>query len=132
MTNLKLDPQGSHREPKGWYNHPATKMWRGYETALYAYIQQMVIEWKSRGYKSTIGDKAQATILRANELGIIDSADLRFPNWMQDKDFYSRLTSSHRTALLSKNYEWYSQFNWDEDHGVEPEGYDYVWANSRV
>ena len=30
MTLLELDPQGNHRVPKGWYNHPAVKMWRGH------------------------------------------------------------------------------------------------------
>jgi hypothetical protein len=72
MTLLELDPQGNHRVPKGWYNHPAVKMWRGHEYALYRYIQAMVSEWKSRGYKSTIGDKAKATIMRAIELGLLE------------------------------------------------------------
>jgi hypothetical protein len=128
MNLLELDPQGNRRIPKGWSNHPAVKMWRGSETALYQYIQQMVIEWKSRGYNSTIGDKAKATILRAHELEIIDSTVVTFPNWMQDTEFYHRLTSSHRTALLNKNYEWYSQFDWAEDPGHQPDTYEYVWG----
>lgn len=127
MTLLELDPQGNHRVPKGWVNHPAVKMWRGYEPALNQYIQQMVIEWKERGYKSTIGDKAQATMLRAQELGRVDLTTMVFPEWMQDADFYSELASSHRTALLNKDYEWYSQFDWPEDSGVRPETYDYIW-----
>jgi hypothetical protein len=130
MTLLELDPQGERREPRGWVNHPAVKMWRGYETALYQYVQQMVIEWKARGFKSTIGDKAQATILRADALGIIDSTVVTFPNWMQDTEFYDRVTSSHRHALLAKNYDWYSQFGWAEDSGSAPESYVYVWGES--
>lgn len=130
MNLLELDPQGNRRIPKGWSNHPAVKMWRGSETALYQYIQQMVIEWKSRGYNSTIGDKAKATILRAHELGIIDSTVMHFPNWMQDTNFYNQLTSSHRTALLNKNYEWYSQFDWAEDPGYQPDTYEYVWGQA--
>lgn len=130
MTNLQLDPQGNFRQPKGWYNHPATKMWRGYETALYQYIQQMVVEWKSRGFNSTIGDKAKATILRAEELGLVDTSDIKFPSWMENSKQYAQIASSHRTALLNKNYEWYSQFNWDEDGGVQPEDYEYVWIEA--
>lgn len=127
LTLLELDPQGEHREPKGWVNHPAVKMWRGYETALYRYIQSMVTEWKARGYNSTIGDKATATLLRAHELGIIDVREVNYPEWIQDSHLHSEIASSHRTALLNKNYEWYSQFGWDEDGGVKPETYNYVW-----
>lgn len=127
MTLLELDPQGNHRAPKGWVNHPAVKMWRGYETALYQYIQQMVIEWKSRGFNSTIGDKAKATMLRAHELGLIDIKYIKFPSWVEDYNTYGEIASSHRTALLSKNYEWYSQFGWAEDPGFRPETYEYIW-----
>jgi hypothetical protein len=126
MTLLELDPQGNVRIPKGWVNHPAVKMWRGHEVALYNYIQAMVDEWKSRGYNSTIGDKAKATLIRAYELGIIKSST-GVPSWMLDSDLFRDIASSHRVALLNKNYEWYSQFNWAEDKGACPEGYDYIW-----
>lgn len=126
MTLLELDPQGNHREPKGWVNHPAVKMWRGHEYALYRYIQAMVDEWIRRGYKSTIGEKAKATMLRAYELGLIDNVSSN-PKWMSDINYFSEIASSHRVALLSKDYEWYSQFGWHEDTGTRPETYDYVW-----
>jgi hypothetical protein len=127
MTLLELDPQGEHRVPKGWVNHPAVRMWRGHEMALHYYIQCMVAEWKRRGYKSTIGDKAKATIMRALELGIIDDANMFNPDWMRYRPQYKKIAASHRLALLSKDYEWYSQFNWEEDPGVRPETYEYIW-----
>ena len=126
MTLLELDPQGNHRSPKGWVNHPAVKMWRGHEAALYRYIQAMVDEWIRRGYKSTIGDKAKATLKRGYELGII-SQPASNPSWMSNTSFYSDTAASHRMALLNKDYEWYSQFKWPEDSGVRPESYDYIW-----
>ena len=126
MTLLELDPQGNHRVPKGWVNHPAVKMWRGHEVALYRYIIAMVDEWKSRGYKSTIGDKAHATIMRATELGRIDGHSDN-PNWLSSFDQFREIASSHRVALLNKDYEWYSQFKWREDTGSRPESYDYIW-----
>jgi hypothetical protein len=126
MTLLELDPQGEHRQPKGWKNHPATKMWRGHEVALNKYIQAMVVEWKKRGYKSTIGDKANATLARAVELGIT-SNDYKDPAWLADYNKFSQIASSHRLALLAKDYEWYSQFGWPEDTGKQPENYDYIW-----
>lgn len=127
MTLLELDPQGNHRTPKGWVNHPAVKMWRGYEMALYLYIQEMVAEWKNRGYNSTIGDKARATMLRAIELGLIDSKNYNNPTWLINTATFSDIATSHRKALLSKDYEWYHQFHWPEDKGMRPETYEYVW-----
>ena len=127
MTLLELDPQGNHRVPKGWVNHPAVKMWRGHEVALYLYVKAMVDEWVSRGYKSTIGDKAKQTMLTAIEKGLVSPSYSTPPRWMVDADMYRKVASSHRTALLSKDYEWYSQFRWPEDTGVRPETYDYVW-----
>lgn len=129
MNLLELDPQGNHRPPKGWSNHPAVKMWRGHEVALYLYIQDMVKEWKARGYNSTIGDKAKATMETAIKMGKISFGESSPPNWISDSEQFNVIASSHRKALLSKNYEWYSQFGWKEDTGIRPESYDYVWPN---
>lgn len=127
MTLLELDPQGNHRTPKGWVNHPAVKMWRGHEMALYLYIQAMVNEWKRRGYNSTIGDKAKETIKVALSNGLLGSAASTNPQWISDMQLFKRVASSHRLALLNKDYEWYSQFGWDEDPGHRPETYEYIW-----
>lgn len=130
MTLLELDPQGNHRTPKGWVNHPAVKMWRGHEMALYLYIQAMVNEWISRGYKSTIGDKARETIKVALHKGILGSSVSTNPLWISDTQLFKKVASSHRVALLNKDYEWYSQFGWPEDSGTRPETYDYIWPTS--
>jgi hypothetical protein len=127
MTLLELDPQGNHRVPKGWVNHPAVRMWRGYEYQLCEYVQSMVTEWKSRGYKSTIGDKAEQTRQQAIALGLIDPRSAVAPGWLTDKQLSEAVASSHRVALLNKDYEWYSQFDWAEDTGRRPDTYDYVW-----
>jgi hypothetical protein len=127
MTLLELDPQGNHRQAKGWRNHPAVKMWRGHEQALNNYVQFMVKEWKSRGYKSTIGDKAEITIKQAVRLGIVDPSNDTLPDWLTDPELREAVASSHRVALLNKDYEWYSQFDWVEDTGRRPDTYEYVW-----
>jgi hypothetical protein len=126
MTLLELDPQGEHRVPKGWANHPAVRMWRGHEVALHRYIQAMVDEWKRRGFKSTIGDKAKATLMRAYDLDLIQSPATN-PDWVSNYSYFGEIAASHRLALLSKDYEWYSQFQWPEDTGKRPETYDYIW-----
>lgn len=131
MTNLALDPEGNFRQPKGWRNHPAVKMWQGHEDALLSYIGAMVYEWKSRGYKSTIYDKAEQTYERALKLNLVrDEQPLTMPSWMYNGDLLENITSSHRLALLCKNYEWYSQYGWAEDTGTAPTSYEYTWATA--
>lgn len=125
MTLLELDPEGNYRKPKGWVNHPAVKLWRGHESALWYYVISMVHEWKYRGFKSTIGEKASKTLNVAIDNGLLDTVS--FPKWIEDQSKYEEIASSHRLALLAKDYAWYSQFNWPEDKGVAPTEYDYVW-----
>ena len=126
MTLLELDPEGNYRKPKGWANHPAVKMWRGHESALYVYVLEMVQEWKSRGFKSTIGDKATKTIKVAWE-NVLTPVEPTVPTWMSNAEELEAIASTHRQALLVKDYAWYSQFNWPEDNGVAPTEYDYIW-----
>lgn len=129
MTLLELDPQGNHRIPKGWVNHPAVKMWRGHESSLYMYVLEMVEEWKSRGFNSTIGDKATKTIRVAWD-NVLTDVEPTVPEWMSNTDELEVIASTHRQALLVKDYEWYSQFDWPEDTGVAPTEYTYVWPIS--
>jgi hypothetical protein len=125
MVLTKLDPEGNYREPKGWVNHPAVKMWRGHEGLLYQYILMMVTEWKNRGYKSTIADKATDTMTRF--INLIYDAHNSTPSWMINESEIDRVTSTHRKALLAKDYAWYSQFHWPEDTGAPITEYEYYW-----
>lgn len=131
LTLLELDPVGNHRTPRGWVNHPAVKLWRNHELALYEYIMTMVKEWHRRGYNSTIGDKATATIRVAFENALLP--DHRFDNrpaWLINSDRLALIVASHRKALLVKNYEHYSQFDWSENTYTAttiPREYEYVW-----
>lgn len=129
MTNLQLDPQGNFRRSRGWRNHPATRMWRGYEVTLFRYIDAMVTEWKCRGYKSTILDKAASTLNVAFANNLVTDRNVR-PSWMSDVDVFSRIAESHRRALLVKDYGWYSQFGWVEDSGFQENDYEYVWGEA--
>lgn len=129
LTITRLDPDGNDRDPKGWSNHPVVKMWRGYETVFVSYTLSTYFEWLSRGYKSTLLEKTLATYDKAVNLGRI-SREYVLPPWMTDTEYFSALCSTHRTALLCKNYEWYSQFNWQEDSGVKPETYEYLWPHN--
>lgn len=129
MTLLELDPQGDHRKPKGWANHPAVKMWRGHERFLVeCYLKAMVEQWiYIRGFKSTILDKATATINRAIELGLVDgTGDPVAPEWWANYSQLNTIMESHKKALLFKDYDWYSQKFPDlAKQEIYPP--DYVW-----
>jgi hypothetical protein len=129
LVLTSLNPQGEHRDPKGWRNHPAAKMWEGHEKALALYATIMCDEWLKRGYKSTMIPKINATFSRALELGRAEDK-LTFPWWMQDTAKYEEMASTHRVALLRKEYEWYSKFGWPEDNGYRPAHYQYLWPDN--
>lgn len=81
----------------GWYNHPAVRMWRGYEPALNAYAIACCDEWEHRGYEDNM-----------RELFLV-YADPPLPPW-----FGGPIHASHRAALLLKLPAYYEQFGWSE------------------
>lgn len=88
-----LNPENNSK----WKNHPAVRMWRGYELVLKYYMNCMIEEWINRGYKNT---------MELNK----DFDDKTIPDWIDN-----RLTYSHRANLLKKQPKHYNQFNWDVD-----------------
>jgi len=93
-----------------WYNHPAAKMWRGYENALVFYGLEMCDEWISRGYKDTCYDKICNYLVMFSELAE--------PPWFGNEDFHA----AHRSNLLRKDPIHYGQFGW-----TEPNDLPYIW-----
>ena len=106
VLNILLD-----RTPtKGWRNHPVTLMWAGYEPALQLYQNYTIQEWVDRGYKNTMQFED------INNLGII------MPPWLGLEEFHK----SHRSNLLRKDYEYYSQY-FNEDINQE-----YYWPSKEM
>lgn len=68
----------------GWINHPAVKMWRGYENALLKYAYYCFDEWIKRGGK--------------RNTRLTPPSSYALPKWFGDE----RLHSSHRSRLLLK------------------------------
>lgn len=89
----------------GWVNHPATKMWRGYENSLRWYLTHCINEWVKRGYKNTI------------PMPKLED-DPKAPGWVGDPKFHD----SHKSNLLRKFPVWYCQFGWDV-----PDNLPYYW-----
>jgi len=99
-------------ETKGWVNHPAAKMWTGYENALVIYGVAICDEWIRRGYKDTCRDKILA--YRKDSAVVV-------PRWLGEESIHA----SHRSNLLRKNPEFYGQYGW-----IEPDDLPYDWATS--
>jgi len=94
----------------GWPHHPAVLMWKGYEDSLVEYGITICTEWISRGYKDTCLDKIKAL-----------QSSVKFskpPNWWGN----NKVHSSHRAALLAKNFDHYSVFGWEELPEI-----NYIW-----
>lgn len=101
---------------KGWHNHPAVRMWRGYEVALLDYGIAMCDAWVGRGYNDTLKQR----FLDMQESLILDrlAEEDVLPPWWGD----AALHASHRSNLLRKMPEHYSKFRW-----TEPDNLPYVW-----
>lgn len=96
-------------ETRGWVNHPAVRMWRGYERVLIRYADAVCAEWLGRGYRDTCREKIQAYWdtfpMTANP-----------PKWLGDDAVHR----SHRSNLKRKDPEHYG-------HYTEPSDLEYLW-----
>lgn len=95
-------------QSKGWANHPAAIMWRGYEQALMVYGNACIYEWVSRGYNNTMPYWPARRLYEA-------------PWWLGNADFHR----SHQSNLLRKDAAWYSKWFHDVPHDLP-----YVWPAS--
>jgi hypothetical protein len=95
---------------KAWKNHPAVKMWQGYENALKLYLNKAIKIWISKGYKNNM------------QMEIIEGKII-LPKWFGNEKFHS----SHRSNLLRKNKEFYAKFGWKEQNNLE-----YLWPTKML
>lgn len=94
-----LDKRNNQKlEKVGWINHPATKMWDGYEYHLAEYGKAICVEWVSRGYNDSCFDKI-------SNLQLLFSKTEE-PWWLGDP----RLHLSHKAMLYKKSPEFYLNF----------------------
>jgi hypothetical protein len=83
------------KEIIGWPHHPATRMWAGYEGALWLYTIEIIGEWRSRGYKDSMLEKVSS--LCPTVPGQL------FPPWLGDENVHR----SHRANLVRKDPGYY-------------------------
>jgi hypothetical protein len=94
--------------PSRWANHPAVIQWKGYEDSLSYYGKVVCLEWRARGYNDNMLEKFKVACARTR------------PPWLGFEPFHS----SHRSNLLRKDKDYYSQFGWKE-----PADLPYVWPS---
>ena len=104
----------------GWSNHPAVKMWRGYEGSLYDYACAICDEWAARGFSN------QKMSLNLVIVAKRYKCRLQFcepPGWLGNKKFHA----SHRSNLLRKDPGHYGILGWRESNDMP-----YVWPCEEV
>ena len=87
----------------GWVNHPAVKMWRNYDTGLYAYLADIYRECVARGIKA---DKNWDAIEDMHEHNWHRGDNVVMPPWWNDE----RVHESHRNNLYVKDPDYYAAF----------------------
>ncbi|MDB1087587.1 MSMEG_6728 family protein [Streptomyces sp. ACA25] len=110
----------------GWRNHPAVRMWTGYEEALVRYGLETCRVWTAAGRPDTCAAslltdysaRYGTTAVRVQEQ-LAEAGEL--PPWLGDPAFHR----SHRSALVRKAPEFYGP----RFPGV-PDDLPYVWPAS--
>lgn len=91
----------------GWQNHPAVKMWKGFESHLVRYGIHICAEWKARGHADTCMDKICSFLFRESPS----------PEWITPD-----LCLSHQSNLIRKLPTYY------RPHFPEaPDNLPYLW-----
>lgn len=107
--------QALQRHSRGWKNHPATLMWRGFEKALLHYGLVVCEVWLGRGYNDSM------KIRFDGELQFHKNMKLLYPPWFGLDEFHL----SHRSNLIRKFPEYYRQ-----QFGDIPDDLPYYWPGS--
>lgn len=97
-------------ESKGWVNHPATKMWRGYEYELLKYSMAIRDELKERGFKWENNWHQLYDTFRRN----FNGTTAQIPFWQTNSEYFRKILNTHRANLFIKNKEHYTKYFLDE------------------
>lgn len=107
----------------GWANHPAVKMWDGYEDALGYYTIIICDTWTSYGYKDTCAKKVRELLPHLTP-AVVHYEPIRgtieIPKWLDDIE----VALSHRSNLIRKKPDWYGAV-WPD----VPNDLPYKWPN---
>lgn len=93
-----------------WANHPASKMWRGYEYQLAEYGLAVCREWKKRGYIDNTEKKIRSEQKKHRDKGL--------PEWFGNRKFHR----AHKSNLLRKN-----PLHYKDIFKNIPDNLPYIW-----
>ena len=96
----------SNKTKGAWVNHPAVKMWRNYDNALFSYLEAVKNECVSRGIQT---EKNWTAITDMHTNNYFRGTGFALPNWWGDE----RIHLSHRQNLYQKDPSWYGDFAYD-------------------
>jgi hypothetical protein len=118
--------RGLTRRGYGWRNHPAVKMWAGYEEALVRYGLDVCAVWSEPGRADTCAATMAVDLAAACGIDRVrGQADLaeagELPPWLGHEELHR----SHRSSLLRKDPEHYRPL-----FGDVPPDLEYVWPAS--
>ncbi|SBT63988.1 hypothetical protein GA0070622_0956 [Micromonospora sediminicola] len=118
--------RGLTRPDYGWRNHPAVKMWAGYEEALTRYGLDMCAVWCEPGRADTCAATLATDLATACGIAVIRTQDElastgELPPWLGRDDLHR----SHRSSLLRKDPAHYAPLFTDVSPDLE-----YVWPPS--
>lgn len=103
------------RTTGGWLNHPAVRMWRGYEDALVLYALAMCDTWRALGRADTVREQMLERCPGGEPPAV---SRVAFPTWLGDEAFHR----SHQSNLVRKDPAYYAP----RFPGV-PSDLPYVW-----
>lgn len=116
----------------GWKNHPAVRMFEGYENALYAYLRAIRNEMESRGYKWEKNWEVIEDLYNRHFQNELQG----YPFWMLDSEMWNRIMITHRGRLWEKDPIHYAEYE-DEGHifmnyvCCPDKGCTYFWATHK-
>jgi len=115
LSLFESSPELTRATP--WYNHPATKMWKGFEYGLCLYAQSICREWR---YERNFADTLLPFFCAegAAACAALRPTDYVFPSWTYRHD----VLRSHQSNLVRKNPAHYRV--WFPD---VPDDLPYVW-----
>ena len=94
----------TRRTSGAWVNHPAVKMWRGYEVALFNYLLSIRNECVYRGIQT---EKNWNAIIDIHDEALYSKGYKELPRWWDDE----RVHQSHRNNLYRKDPDYYAEFS---------------------
>jgi len=109
----------SNQKSGAWVNHPAVKMWRGHDNALFEYLRVIKNECLYRGIQT---EKNWNALTEMHKHNWYRGDNVVMPPWWGDE----RVHQSHRNNLYVKDPEYYSQFIYDE-RAACCDKCNYVW-----